>query len=392
MKANSKWRIKITQDKVILCVVFMASIVMFTACGKTSSRTLTSATGSVYECLVVMPNNALTQDERNDINHYSLVDEASGYSEPIATTYDLVSAVMAAPMPCLPQVEPYFKLTQVPPSAFDDMLKPTRNILFVDIDPNRYTQTKAKVSINYWSQPQAVYRVQTPSQSEFVAYWLEHGSEVRDWFVEQEIQRQMRFYRASTNKQARTILDNDMHCDMLIPEDYMVIMDTTLVMWNEKSGIKDYMSDYEVQLLWCCNSKGTIRRDVVVYSYPYTDSQTFTADFLNHRRDDVLGRVITATVEGSHMGTEYRVIPPEMREITVQHGQYAAEVRGLWKMLGGEAMGGPYVSLTRLDQVNGNIITAEAFIYAPGQKKRTALRQSEAILHTLVLPIDTVAP
>ena len=47
----------------------------------------------------------------------------------------------------------------------------------------------------------------------------------------------------------------------------------------------------------------------------------------------------------------------------------------------------PYVRLYL-----GNIITAEAFIYAPGQKKRTALRQSEAILHTLVLPIDTVAP
>lgn len=375
----------------LLCVVISISVLL-SGCGKSTSRTLTSATGSVYECLVVMQNNALTQSERDDINRHSLVDEASGYTEPIATTYDLVSAVMAAPMPCLPQVEPYFKLTQVPPAAFDNMLKPTRNILFVDIDPNRYTQTKAKTSTNYWSQPQAVYRVQTPSQSEFVAYWLAHGAEVRDWFVEQEIQRQMTFYRAGTNKQARAILDRQMHCDMLIPEDYMVIMDTTLVMKNEEWGTKNYMPDYEVQLLWCCNSKGTMRRDLIVYAYPYTDPQTFTAAFLNHRRDEVLGRVITATVEGSHMGTEYRVIPPEMREITVQHGQYTAEIRGLWKMLGGEAMGGPYVSLTRLDQVNGNIITAEAFIYAPGQKKRTALRQSEAILHTLVLPIDTVAP
>ena len=367
------------------------ALLCLSGCKQSGGRTLTSATGSVYECLVVMQNNALTQDERNDINRHSLVDEASGYSEPIATTYDLVSAVMGAPMPCLPQVEPYFKLTQVAPAAFDDMLKPTRNILFVDIDESRYTQTKAKVSTDYWSKPQAVYRVQTPSQAEFVAYWLAHGSEVRDWFVEQEIQRQMRFYRAGTNKQARTVLDKQMHCDMLVPEDYMVIMDTTLLMKNSELRTKDYMPDYEVQLLWCCNSKGTMRRDLVVYSYPYTDPQTFTADFLNRRRDEVLGRVVTATVEGSRMGTEYRVIPPEMREITVQQGQYAAEVRGLWKMLGGEAMGGPYVSLTRLDQVNGNVVTAEAFIYGPGQKKRTALRQAEAILRTMTLPIDTVA-
>lgn len=380
-----------SRTKHILWAMVCVCVAGLTGCKHSTGRTLTSATGSVYECLVVMQNNALTQEERDDINRYSLVDEASGYTEPIATTYDLVSAVMAAPMPCLPQVEPYFKLTQVSPSAFDDMLKPTRNILFVDIDASRYTQTKAKVSTNYWSQPQAVYRVQTPSQAEFVAYWLAHGSEVRDWFVEQEIQRQMRFYRASTNKEARAILDKQMHCDMLVPEDYMVIMDTALIIKNEELGMKNDMSGGEVRLLWCCNNRGSMRRDLVVYAYPYTDPQTFTAEYLNKRRDEVLGRVVTATVEGSRMGTEYKVIPPEMREISVQRGQYAAEVRGLWKMLGGEAMGGPYVSLTRLDQVNGNVVTAEAFVYAPGQKKRTALRQAEAILRTMVLPVDTIA-
>ena len=378
------------RTKNILWAMVCVCVAVLTGCKHKTGRTLTSATGSVYECLVVMQNNALTQDERDDINRYSLVDEASGYTEPIATTYDLVSAVMAAPMPCLPQVEPYFKLTQVSPSAFDDMLKPTRNILFVDIDASRYTQTKAKVSTNYWSQPQAVYRVQTPSQAEFVAYWPAHGSEVRDWFVEQEIQRQMRFYRASTNKEARAILDKQMHCDMLVPEDYMVIMDTVLVMRNAQCTMHNDIVEQPVHLLWCCNNKGSMRRDLVVYAYPYTDPQTFTAEYLNKRRDEVLGRVVTATVEGSRMGTEYKVIPPEMREISVQHGQYAAEVRGLWKMLGGEAMGGPYVSLTRLDQVNGNVVTAEAFVYAPGQKKRTALRQAEAILRTMVLPADTV--
>jgi len=67
-------------------------------------------------------------------------------------------------------------------------------------------------------------------------------------------------------------------------------------------------------------------------------------------------------------------------------GFYAMETRGLWKILDGEAMGGPFVSLTRLDQVNGRVVTAEAFLYAPGQKKRNALRQIEAILYTLEMP------
>lgn len=377
--------------KTILCHSLVMALIMTTllGCGKSTGRTLTSATGSIYECLVVMNEEPLTQDQLNTVAKLSLVNEASGYTEPVTTTYDLVEAIMSADMPCMPQVEPYFRLTQVATAQFDDMFKPTRNILFVDIDPQKYTQLKTKVSNDYWSTPQAICRIQTPSQEEFVSYWLEHGTEIRDWFVNQEIKRQMKFYRASTNKEARVILQQQGY-DMLIPEDYMVIMDTVLGGATTYSLRNPIAVAPEVRLLWCCNNKGTMRRDLVVYTYPYTDENTFTLDYLNAKRDEILSRVVSASVEGSYMGTEYKVFPPQMRAITVQEDEYATEVRGLWKILDGEAMGGPYVSHTRLDQINGRIVTAETFIYAAGQKKRSALRQAEAILYTLQLPQDTI--
>ena len=369
----------------ILCIL----AVVLVGCGKGTGRTLTSATGSIYECLVVMNDAPLTQDQLNEVAKLSLVNEASGYTKPIATLYDLVEAVMGADMPCMPQVEPYFRVTKVSTAQFDDMFKPTRNILIVDINPQKYTQLKTKVSNDYWSTPQALCRIQTPSEEEFVSYWLEHGEEIREWFVNQEITRQMKFYRASTNKQARSILQSQGY-DMLIPEDYMVIMDTVLGGATTYSLRNPITVAPEVRLLWCCNNKGSMRRDIVVYSYPYTDNNTFTLPYLNTKRDAVLSRVITASVEGSYMGTEYTVMPPVTRAITVQEDEHATEVRGLWKILNGEAMGGPYVSHTRLDQVNGRVVTAEAFLYAAGQKKRTALRQAEAILYTLQLPQDTI--
>lgn len=377
--------------KTILCHSLVMALIMTTllGCGKSTGRTLTSATGSIYECLVVMNEEPLTQDQLNTVAKLSLVNEASGYTEPVTTTYDLVEAIMSADMPCMPQVEPYFRLTQVATAQFDDMFKPTRNILFVDIDPQKYTQLKTKVSNDYWSTPQAICRIQTPSQEEFVSYWLEHGTEIRDWFVNQEIKRQMKFYRASTNKEARVILQQQGY-DMLIPEDYMVIMDTVLGGATTYSLRNPVAVAPEVRLLWCCNNKGTMRRDLVVYTYPYTDENTFTLDYLNAKRDEILSRVVSASVEGSYMGTEYRVFPPQMRAITVQEDEFATEVRGLWKILDGEAMGGPYVSHTRLDQINGRIVTAETFIYAAGQKKRSTLRQAEAILYTLQLPQDTI--
>ncbi len=337
--------------------------VVFTGCKGAHGGTKVSATGSIYECLVVMPSRPLANPQA--------VVSASAYAENISTTFDLVKAVMAADMPCLPQMEPYFKVTHVTPNTFDDFLKPTRNILIIDIDAERYTQTKAKYSIDYWSHPQAVYRIQAPDDEAFIAYWNANGEAVRDWFVKQEIERQKRFYRASTDKPSRFALQKWIGVDMLVPEDYMLIQDTTLNNGN-------------VNVVWCCNNKGPMRRDLVVYSYPYTDSNTFTPDFLNAKRDSVLGKLITASVEGSYMGTEYKVFPPQMR--IIQADPYKAEIRGLWKIYNGEAMGGPYVSHTCVDEVNHRVITAEVYVLAPGQKKRNALRQAEAILYTLVLP------
>jgi hypothetical protein len=133
-----------------------------------------------------------------------------------------------------------------------------------------------------------------------------------------------------------------------------------------------------------------MRRDIVIYSYPYTNPKTFTAEFLNEKRDAVMSRLVTGSVEGSYMGTEYKFMPPQMRTILVQDSILAYEIRGLWRIQNGEAMGGPYVSHTRLDHINGRVVTAETFIFAAGQKKRNALRQAEAILYTLQLPEDNI--
>ena len=157
---------------------------------------------------------------------------------------------------------------------------------------------------------------------------------------------------------------------MLIPEDFITIANDSV--------------------LWCCNNKGPMRKDIVVYSYPYTAQEQFSNEAIIAKRNAIMGQRVSAQVEGSHMGTEFKHFPPVSRQVSALRdtvgGFYAVETRGLWKMLDGEAMGGPFVSLTRLDQVNGRVVTAEVFLYAPGQKKRNAMRQIEAILYTLKMP------
>lgn len=318
------------------------------SCGNKNERLLTSATGSIYECLVVTPS-------AGDVPN-------------------AVRETMGADMYGLPQMEAIFTVSCVTASQFDDFFKSSRNILFVDINEHKYTQVKALMSSNVWSKPQAVVQIQSPSDEAFLAFWTEKGEAVREWFVREELARQLYFYRASTNKEARARL-NARGYDMLIPEDFMLIMDTTL---------------RDTHVLWCCNNKGPMRKDLVVYDASYVSQDQFLSDTIIATRNAILGQLITAQVEGSHMGTEFKHFPPVSRQVSALRdtvgGFYAIETRGLWKMLGGEAMGGPFVSLTRLDQVNGRVVTAEAFLFAPGQKKRNAMRQIESILYSLEMP------
>lgn len=309
-------------------------------CGK-NERLLTSATGSIYECLIVSPN---------------------AVKAPLCE-------VMEADMYGLPQMEATFTVTHVTNAQFDDFLKSTRNILFVDINPNKYTFVKVLKSRDVWSKPQAMIRIQAPSDEALLDYWSANGESLREWFLREELARQILFYRANTNKDARAYL-NEQGYDLLIPEDFITV---------QKGDV-----------LWCCNNKGPMRKDIVVYSYPYTAQEQFSCDSIVAMRNAILGQLVSAQVEGSYMGTEYKHFPPVTRQVPALRdsvgGFYAMETRGLWKIYNGEAMGGPFVSLTRLDQVNGRVVTAEVFLFAAGQKKRNAMRQLEAILYTLQMP------
>ena len=52
----------------------------------------------------------------------------------------------------------------------------------------------------------------------------------------------------------------------------------------------------------------------------------------------------------------------------------------------GDMMGGPFVSVARLDERNNRVVVAEGFVYAPETNKRNYIRRMEASMYTLRLP------
>lgn len=316
--------------------------VLLWGCADTG-RTLPSATGSIYEMLVV-------------------IDKAEWEAQSGAK----IKEVMAADMPCLPQMESYFSLTQCSPQLFDNFLMPTRNILYVDVNPERYTSAKIRYARNQWSKPQAVCFVQSPNWDEFNELFNKQAENIRNWFVREELTRQGKFYQGYQTTETRKAAEKRFGIDIRIPEDYLLVRDTA-------------------DLVWCVNDGGSLRRDLIIWSYPYLSQDQLCLDSLLSKRNEILGKNIVGSIQGTYMGTEYKHFPPIFTPISI-NDNWCAEVRGLWKMQGGEAMGGPFVQHTRIDELSHRLITAEVFIFAPGQKKRNPLRQAEAILYTIKLP------
>lgn len=325
--------------KIILPLVL--AILALTGC-KNTEQIKTSATGSIYELLVVINNN---------------------YWE--GTQGDTLRAYLEADMPCMPQMESYFELSQVSWAHFDDFLKPVRNILFVEVNPEKYKEAKLSYSTDLYSHPQAIARVTAPNGEALQAFLNEKSKSLQSYFVRQELERQAAFYKTFCNHDASDLIQKKFGVSITIPCDYQLIRE-------------------DEDFVWCCNDNGPKRRDIIVYTYPYTNPGTFTREYLLERRDSVMQR-IEGYVEGSYMGTEYKHFPPQFQAISVNDNAYCAEIRGLWKMKGA-AMGGPFVQHTRLDETHQRVVTAEAFVYAAGQKKRNVYRQAEAILYTMKMP------
>ena len=318
-------------------LLYLLAVVLSAGC-TSKERLLPTVTGSSYEVLVVM-DNASWQS-------------AAG---------DTVRKYLEADMPCLPQIEPMLSVSRTPWKEFSDILKPVRNIVLADIDGEKYTQVKVRYLHDRWAHPQAVVHIQAPNAADFAEAYSQAARHITQFFVDCELERQHDFYKSHfTNAAAYKRLQSKFGINMHIPNDLAASTDTT-------------------DFFWITDTKGRVRRDIMVYTLPYTSTDDLTLESLMHKRDSICRLYIHGRDDSSYVATEWRHIPPILTPITVDSA-YCAEVRGLWRMEHGDSMGGPFVMNARITPDGKKIIVAEGFCYGPGQKKRNPLRQLEAVI------------
>ena len=301
-----------------------------------------NATGLPYEMLVVM------DDEQ--------------WERPLGRA---VFNVLDSDVPGLPQSERSFRISRVAPSAFNsNTFRIMRNIIKVDIQ-DIYSQPKFKFARNVYSYPQMIMTLQAPDEASLAEYINANQQSIIDFFTKAEMNREIENLREKHNPEVSRLAQEILDVDVWVPWEI-----------NRFKKGKDFF--------WASTNVGKKDMSIVLYAYPYTDKNTFTLEYFLQKRDSVMKANIPGGPEGSYMTTNHNYVYVE--DATVR-GKYAQVARGLWRVQG-DRMGGPFVSHSRVDEANGRIVVAEAFIYAPESLKRDLIRRMEAALYTVQLPSE----
>lgn len=327
--------------KVHLFIVQLLSLILLLTGCNSGGLVLPQGTGWPYEAVVVMDQKYWN----NEVGE-ALLNE------------------LQAPIFGLPQPEPSLKLTKVTPDVFDGILHYAKNIMLVNINASLYTKVSLKHEINRWAQNQVVLTINAPDKESIIQYLIDRKGILVDYFTRAEMERAFKNLEKNYSSMVMEKLQAKFDIRLNVPGEMTFYRDTT-------------------DFFWTSNNANSGRTDVIVYSFPYTDAQTFTLNYLVNKRDSVLRENLPGAYPNSYMATELRA---GLDYKPISHlGKYAGVMRGLWKMVG-DMMGGPFVSLTRLDEVNKRVIVVESFVFAPETEKRNLMRRGESFLYTLRLP------
>ncbi len=271
--------------------------------------------------------------------------------------------IMAQPQLGLPQDEPIFDLINVPPSAFKEIFRTSRNIVRIKISTTIDT-SEVKFRKDIWAWPQAVVDINASSTEEFNQLLKKNSDRIVAFMLKAERDRLQMNYRNYHDKAAKNIIKDKFNIQLNVPPGFKV-------------------TKQEKDFVWVRYETPDISQGIMIHSFPYQSDSTFTQQFLLNKRDSILKANVAGPAEGSYMTTE-RQLPPVFNVFQFKKN-YASEMRGLWRVEG-DFMGGPYINLTVLDAANNRIVMLDGYVYAPRFDKRNLLRQVEAMMYSLELP------
>lgn len=254
-------------------------------------------------------------------------------------TDSVVTRMLTADVPALPQSEPMFNIIQVKKGRLGGSYLLVRTRITVDVNP-RHAGYAVKRSTDEKAAPQLILRIQTRSAEELRKHL--DGEKLRKLIDRSELQNLASRIHRNDTMQAK------------VKRLFGIGMKVPLGMNASKQG-KDF--------LWISNNANTGMQSLLFMRVKGKGRNAKkTPGCLQQTVDSILRKNMPGETDSMYM------VVPRLAE------------QGLWEMKG-DAMGGPYVMKT-VDRKNEDIIVI-GFVYAPEMKKRNLIKQLEAVLTTI---------
>ncbi|TBW27741.1 DUF4837 family protein [Gramella sp. KN1008] len=298
------------------------------------------------------PNDRILSDSSGNINQLTVVIENDLWEGQVG---EAIRDNLAAPVDGLPQEEPLFSLSQIPPKTFTGFVRNSR--IFLKIEEGE--KGMALVSDEF-ARPQTGIVVQGRDQEEIIEVINKESDSIISLLKKTELKEKQRRIRKSLKKDES--LQEKFGLKLNFPSAYRYAKEDDDFVWIRKEIPKGNM-------------------EILVYEVPISRIENDSSVIANisKMRDSIGKAQIPGPVEGSYMITE-KAYAPYLFETKIG-GKFAYETRGTWEVQNA-FMAGPFVNYAVKDEANNRFLILEGFVFSPSRGKRDNIFELDAILRS----------
>lgn len=298
-------------------------------------------------------NQVVLSDSSGNINNLNIIIDNELWKGEVG---EALRDVFAAPVDGLPQEEPLFSISQMPPESFSGFARKNRTFLNVE----KGKEADIQLAKDPYARPQAGVFITGETNEEIINLVKENSKRLIETFRNTEITEQQRRIRKSLKDDSK--LEEKLGVSLNFPSAYRYAKETDDFVWIRKDIPTGSM-------------------EILVYEVPrhVIEKDTNIVGNIIAMRDSIGEEHIPGRLEGSYMITE-KAYAPYLFESQID-GKFAWETRGTWDVEG-DFMGGPFLNYAVFDEENDRYVILEGFTFSPSARKRNNMTEIDAILRS----------
>ena len=289
-----------------------------------------------------------------NINNVSVVVDNSLWED---TVGEAIRNVLAAPLEGLPQDEPLYSLSQMPPQVFSGFATKNRTVLKIE----KGKPAATTILNDKYAKPQTVVVVSGNTNTEIIDQLNTNAENIVSSFKKIEIiEKQRRIALSLFNDKP---LQDHLGIRLNFPTAYRIAREDDHFFWIRKDI-----------------RTGTM--DILAYQAPLSAIRKGDSAVIDvvRLRDSIGKKYIEGRLEGSYLATESAYAPYIFE--TIIDNKPTLETKGIWDVKN-DFMSGPFINYAIEDKVNNRYVIIEGYVFAPSVEKRDYVFELESIIRSV---------